>query len=139
MGNSARLLVLTMCLVLPCAALALADPAQDFHAAIADVKAGDVDKALVDITRVIEAGASMEPRNLSNAYNFRGMCLEEKKQFQEALADYTKAIEVFDKAAEAYGNRALLYAKLGDTDKAKADAVAAKRIDRKVKVPTFDK
>ena len=81
----------------------------------------------------------MDARHLSNAYNFRGMCHEAKKEYPQAMADYSKAIEIFDKSSEALGNRSLLYYKLGDMDKSKADAMAAKRIDRKVKVPEFDK
>lgn len=138
MGKSARVFFLALCLVLAASAVALAGPAQDFQSAIAAIKAGDLDKAIVSLNRVIEAGASVPARQLSNAYNVRGMCYEEQQKNQEALADYTKAIEVYDKSSEALGNRALLYFKLGDKEKAKADAVAAKRIDRKVKVPKFD-
>jgi tetratricopeptide (TPR) repeat protein len=139
MGKSARLLFLSVCLVLAGAAVALADPAQDFQTAIAAIKAGDMDKAIVALNLVVEAEASLPARQLSNAYNVRGMCYEEQKKDQEALADYSKAIEVYDKSSEALGNRSLLYYKLGEMDKAKADAVAARRIDRKVKVPEFDK
>jgi Tetratricopeptide repeat. len=139
MGNFSRLLFLLLGLVLGVVTVALADPAQDFAAAVSAVKAGDVDKAMGDIDRVIAVGSSMDARHLSNAYNFRGMCHEAKKEYPQAMADYSKAIEIFDKSSEALGNRSLLYYKLGDMDKSKADAMAAKRIDRKVKVPEFDK
>jgi len=46
-------------------------------------------------------------------------------------------VETDAKLAEAFGNRAMLYMKLGDEAKAREDATAAKRIDRKVKVPDF--
>lgn len=139
MGYVTRVLFLSCCLLLAASAVALADPAQDFQTAIAFIKAGEMDKAIVALNRVVEAGASLPARQLSNAYNVRGMCYEEQKKNQEALADYSKAIEVYDKSSEALGNRSLLYYKLGDMEKSKTDAVAAKRIDRKVKVPDFPK
>jgi tetratricopeptide (TPR) repeat protein len=138
MGRRVRVWGLTLCLLLAPAAQSLADATLDFQEAIAAARAGNMDKAIDAFSRVITAGASLEARNLASAYNMRGVCYEAKKQYQEALADYTKAIETYDKASEALGNRSLLYYKLGDMDKAKADAVAAKRIDRKVRVPKFD-
>lgn len=138
MGRRAWLLLVAMSLVLAGAAVALADPAQDFNSAVTAIKAGQLDTAIQDINRVIAVGASLEPRQLSNAYNFRGMCHEAAKQDQEALADYSKAIEIYPTSSEALGNRSLLYFKLGDREKSKIDAVAAKRIDRKVRVPKFE-
>ena len=46
MGNFSRLLFLLLGLVLGVVTVALADPAQDFAAAVSAVKAGDVDKAM---------------------------------------------------------------------------------------------
>lgn len=138
MRNAVRLLILTFCLVLGLAASALATPETDFKEALTAARAGEMDKAIAAFNRVIEAGASVEASNLASAFNLRGLCYEAKNNLDQAMADYNKAIEIDAKSAEALGNRAMLYMKLGQTDKAKVDAVAAKRIDRKVKVPTFD-
>jgi tetratricopeptide (TPR) repeat protein len=122
------------------ASIALADPTEDYKEGMAAARAGDMDKAIAAFTRIIEAGASgaaLDAKNLASAYNLRGMCHDVRNESEQALADYTKAIEADVKMAEAYGNRAMLYMKLGQVDKAKADATAAKRIDRKVKVPDF--
>lgn len=119
----------------------LAGPTEDFHEAQSDIRSGQLDKAMAAYTRIIEAGVAggvADVKDLASAYNMRGMCHDAKNEAEQALADYTKAIETDAKMAEAYGNRAILYMKLGDVDKAKADATAAKRIDRKVKVPHFD-
>jgi len=125
-------------MLLGLAASALATPETDVREAMTAARAGDMDKAIAAFTRVIEAGTSVEASNLASAYNLRGVCYEAKNDPQQALADYTKAIEIDPKSAEALGNRAMLYVKLGDKDKAKADAVAARRIDHRVKVPTID-
>lgn len=122
------------------ASLCLAAPADDFREGQAAIRAGQIDKAIEAYTRVITAAAAagvVDAKDLASAYNMRGMCHEVKEESELALADYTKAIEADVKMAEAYGNRAMLYMKLGQVDKAKADATSAKRIDRKVKVPDF--
>lgn len=120
---------------------ALAGPTEDYREGMAAARAGEMDKAIAAFSHIIDgnggtAGA-VEAKNLASVYNLRGMCHEAKDELNPALADYSKAIEIDPKMAEAYGNRAMLYVKLGETEKAKADATAAKRIDRKVKVPQF--
>lgn len=126
--------------VLVAATAALAGTHEDFLEGQSAIRAGQLDKAVVAYTRVIDAaqsGTAVDRKDLASAYNMRGMCHDAKNESELALADYTKAIENDPKMAEAYGNRAMLYKKLGETDKAKADAAAARRIDYKVKVPTF--
>ncbi len=140
MRNRLSIVLFASFLAVFAAGAALAGPSDDFREGMTAAKAGDMDKAMAAFSRIIDAagsGAAMDAQNLASAYNLRGMCHDVKNEAELALADYTKAIETDAKMAEAYGNRALLYAKLGDMDKAKADATAAKRIDRKVKVPDF--
>ena len=122
------------------ASAALAGAGEDFREGIAAARAGDMDKAMASFTRVIEDGAKdagTDVKNMASAYNLRGMCHDVKEDLQKALADYNKAIELDAKMAEALANRSLIYMKLGDEAKAREDATAAKRIDRKVKVPEF--
>ena len=119
---------------------ALAGPTEDYREGVAAARAGEMDKAIAAFSHIIDdkSVGDVDAKNLASVYNLRGMCHEAKDELNPALADYTKAIEIDPKMAEALGNRAMLYVKLGETDKAKADATAAKRIDRKVKVPNFN-
>ena len=119
---------------------ALAGPTEDYREGVAAARSGEMDKAIAAFSHIIDGsgtGEAVDAKNLASVYNLRGMCHEAKDELNPALADYSKAIEIDPKMAEAYGNRAMLYVKLGETEKAKADATAAKRIDRKVKVPQF--
>ncbi|OLN31234.1 hypothetical protein DVDV_0022 [Desulfovibrio sp. DV] len=136
MGNRIRTALLLLGLVLAFPAMAQADPTQDYGEGMAAATKGDMNTAIAAFSRII-ANPAVDAKNLASAYNLRGMCHEAKQDLQLALADYTKAVETDAKLAEAYGNRALLYVKLGDEAKAREDATAAKRIDRKVKVPDF--
>jgi len=140
MRNTLRILSLTLCLGLGVIASAAAagELEQDYREAVKAAQGGQMDKAIEIFTRLIGSGADGNTKALSDLYNMRGVCHEAKSELQDALADYSKAIEIDPKSANALGNRAFLYDKLGDKFKAKEDAVAAKRIDRKVKVPAFD-
>ena len=137
MGKRMRCAVMALALILALPGAAVAGPTEDYRQGITAANKGDMDTAIAAFTRIIDSGAGGEVKNLASAYNLRGMCHDVKEDLQKALADYSKAIELDAKMAEALGNRAMLYVKLGDEAKAKEDAVAAKRIDRKVKVPEF--
>lgn len=50
-----------------------------------------------------------------------GECYGETGQYQKAIDSFTKAIETDQKYEPAYRNRAEIYEKIGDTEKAKAD------------------
>jgi|GEM_PF-1167268 len=137
MGKLSRFGALALALSLALPGAALADPNQDYREGMTAATQGDMDTAMAAFTRIIEAVPAIDAKNLASAYNLRGMCHEAKNELELAMADYNKAVETDAKLAEALGNRAMLYMKLGETDKAKDDATAARRIDRKVKVPEF--
>ena len=137
MGKRMRCAVMALALILALPGAAVAGPTDDYRQGITAANKGDMDTAIAAFTRIVDSGAGGDVKNLASAYNLRGMCHEAKNDLQKALADYSKAIELDVKLAEAYGNRAMLYMKLGDEAKAREDATAAKRIDRKVKVPDF--
>jgi tetratricopeptide (TPR) repeat protein len=139
MGTFLRCASLVLALSLLVPGHALADATQDFREGMTAASKGDLDTAMAAFNRIISSNADGDVKNLASAYNWRGLCYEAKNELQLAMADYTKAIEIDVKMAEAYANRSLLYMKLGDESKAREDATAAKRIDRKVKVPNFDK
>ncbi len=132
-----RFVVLTLVVSLALAGVTLANPDQDYREGMTAAGKGDMDGAIAAFSRIIDAGSTVEAKNLASAYNLRGMCFEAKNEQQKALADYSKAVEIDPKSAEALGNRSMLYMKLGEVEKAKEDATAAKRIDRHVKVPDF--
>ena len=57
-----------------------------------------------------------------NAYNNRGVAYLGKDQYDQAISDYSKAIEINPKYANAYNNRGYIYlVKLGNKVKACAD------------------
>ncbi|KHK00938.1 tetratricopeptide repeat protein [Desulfovibrio sp. TomC] len=136
MDGRIRTTLLLLILLLAFPAMAQANPTDDYVQGMAAASKGDMNTAIAAFGRII-ANPAVDAKNLASAYNLRGMCHEAKEDLQLALADYTKAIETDAKLAEALGNRAMLYMKLGDEAKAREDATAARRIDRKVKVPDF--
>lgn len=131
----ARCVPLMVCFMMALSGVALASPEQDYQQGMGALRQGDMGTAIAAFTRIIEANPPIASKNLAITYNLRGMCFEAKNDLQAALGDYSKAIEIDPKLADALGNRAMLYAKMGDTAKAREDAKAARRIDRKVKVP----
>jgi len=139
MGNriGAALLSLVVLLGLALPVMAQTNPNRDYVEGMTAATKGDMDTAIAAFDRIITASPAVDAKNLASAYNLRGMCHEAKNDLQLALADYTKAVETDAKLAEAFGNRAMLYMKLGDEPKAREDAASARRIDRKVKVPDF--
>ena len=60
-----------------------------------------------------------------------GPCLQEKGDFDKAIADYTQAIRLDPKDAEAHFGRGCSYSKKGDHDKAIADFTDAIRLNPK--------
>ena len=73
---------------------------------------------------------------LSQAYLHRGKVFTEKKDFERALTDFTKAIEVEQTLTEAYLERAKLYEKKGEKDKAAADRLKVSELSNKTKDST---
>lgn len=113
-----------------------ADPREEFDRGMRAASTGDFDGAIGVFTSLIDTSQA-QGRNLANLYNVRGLCLAEKGDLQKALADLDKAVELDGKFAEALANRAFIKKAAGDLAGGKADAQAALRFDRKVKVPEF--
>jgi tetratricopeptide (TPR) repeat protein len=87
----------------------------------------DMDGALADFNEAIR----LDP-NLALAYMNRGAIYASKNEFDKAIEDETKAIELklakTEDQSTAYSNRAAAYAGKGDFDKALADADEAIKI-----------
>ena len=67
------------------------------------------------------------------AYNNRGIAYSEQGEFEKAIADLTKAIELDPTDAPAYKNRGDAYWQEGELDKATADYNKVIELD-----PVFD-
>ena len=59
--------------------------------------------------------------NLATIYDNRGNASRDLKQYEKAIADYTKAIELYPKGVLAYSLRGILYGQLGKYNKAIED------------------
>lgn len=84
---------------------------------------GDKPAALEDYTVLLK----LKPEAIF--YNRRGLVYEEMKQFKEAAADYTRAIELMPKWAIPYNNRGFAKMNLKDWNGAKEDLETAIRLD----------
>ena len=65
------------------------------------------------------------------AFNNRGISYKNLGRYDEAIADYNRAIELKPDYAKAYRNRALAYRAIGKPDKAKADKARADELEKK--------
>jgi tetratricopeptide (TPR) repeat protein len=79
-------------------------------------------------TRVIESG-KVNQRDLAGAYNWRGESYRLLKQYDLALADYARSIQINPDSVYPYANRAEVYRMQGKYDLVVADATEAIRID----------
>jgi tetratricopeptide (TPR) repeat protein len=100
----------------------------------ADVKAcfssddGKVTERVVACTRVIESG-KMSQRDLAGAYNWRGEAYRILKQYELALNDYARSIEINPNSVYPFANRAEVYRLQEKYDLVIADTTQAIRID----------
>ncbi len=63
-------------------------------------------------------------RHIVAAVHFMKM----ERRYDSAIADFAEAIRINPKYGEAYYNRALVYEKKGEFDKARADFVRAEKL-----------
>ena len=64
-------------------------------------------------------------------YNNRGMAYRDKGQYDQAISDYNKALEINSKYAYAYNNRGMAYRDKGQYDQAISDYNKALEINPK--------
>jgi tetratricopeptide (TPR) repeat protein len=64
-------------------------------------------------------------QTLAIAYHRRGTAYASKKQYDQAIADYTKALEIDPKYISAYNDRGLAYMSKGNYERAIADVTRA--------------
>src|SRR5258708_24740674 len=87
----------------------------------------DLDRAIAGCTRALEARL---PDNIRSAvYVSRGAVFEKKGDSDRAIADFSEAIRINPRSADAFFIRANAYSRAGDFDRASADYNETIRID----------
>jgi tetratricopeptide (TPR) repeat protein len=103
----------------------------DHKSDVSDCFSGDDSRAADRIkacTRIIESG-QLNKKDLAGAYNWRGEAYRIQKQYDLALADYARSIEINPESVYPYANRAEVYRMQGKFDLVVADATQAIKID----------
>ena len=103
-------------------ATGLAMPALSQSNACLDTK--DYVKAVIACSEAVRAHPA-DPR----AYHMRGTVLAKNGDVGQAIADYTKAIQINAGYVPAYNSRALAYTSMGDYTRALADATMASELE----------
>ena len=67
-------------------------------------------------------------RTNSESFLQRGTVYYEEREYDKAIADFTKAIEIDPKNASGYHGRALVYRATDKTEKAEADFAKAREL-----------
>lgn len=81
--------------------------------------------------RMIPASEGDTPHNRAVLFYDRGNAYKDTKRFDQALADYSKAIEIQPDYGHAYLNRAFVHANLNQAKEAAADAGKSIELDPK--------
>ena len=84
-----------------------------------DGRSSTPDSVFAACSNVISLGA--DAKNLAIAYGKRGNAHHDKGEYDRAIADYTKAVELNANDAVVYNNRGIAYRAKGDNDSAIAD------------------
>lgn len=108
-----------------------ADPLADIRAGNEAFANGKLEKAIADFSRAIESG-DLDTETLALAHNNRGVVLAELGDFDRAIDDYERSLELKPGDPKsvrnlriAYTRRGLAAARLGELDRALADFTRA--------------
>ena len=94
--------------------------AEFFNRGLKNAQLGIPDKAAADF----EEAAWMEPENHEIQFNL-GVAYLSMADFEQAINNFTKAIELRPGVADVYGNRAVAHAAIGEDEKSEADVAEA--------------
>jgi tetratricopeptide (TPR) repeat protein len=89
----------------------------------------DSDTSIAGCTADIKSGAETTSDGLALAYYNRGLSYAHKHDYEAAIADYTKAIELKGGDSKFHDARGEAYYNLGDFSDAKTEFSAALKID----------
>ena len=95
-----------------------------------DCSSIDVDRIIRGCTDVINSRQELR-QTLAIAYHRRGTAFASKKEYDRAITDYTKAIEIDPTHVGAYNDRGLAYTSKGDYERAVADVIKAVELTAK--------
>src|SRR5687767_6757517 len=116
-----------MMMLLVLAGCGLSPAEEKYNSGTDKYNKGDLDGALTDYNEAIR----LDP-NLAVAYMNRGAIFAARNEYDKAIEDSTKAIELkpakVEEQATAYTNRGVAYVGKGEIDKAIADADEAIRL-----------
>jgi len=89
---------------------------------IAWFQKGDIDEAIADFTRVIEAWPGAPVDQVARALTSRAVAWDEKRDLDRAIADYTRVIDTLpgasvERVGEALYNRGLAWSQKRDVDR----------------------
>ncbi len=88
---------------------------------------------IVMVLLLAAGGATMQTElNDAGAYVNRGNAYAKKGQYDQAISDHTKALEINPRFAPAYNNRGLAYKGKGQYDKAWEDVHKAQDLGFKI-------
>ena len=122
-----QIVVLLLLVSVGLTACGLSEAETKYNSATEKLNKQDMDGALADFNEAIR----LDP-NLAIAYMNRGVIYASKGEFDKAIGDETKAIELKPEKTEdqatAYSNRGTAYLAKGDLDKALADVEEAIKI-----------
>lgn len=102
------------------------DPLGDLKKGGIALECREYEVAIDLLSGVINAGG-ISDWDMAKAYNLRGLAYTWLKDCDNALADYSQAIELWPKYGAAYYNRGFTWMKCGDNAKANEDMAMAAR------------
>src|SRR6185295_14536511 len=108
---------------------AAAQQSQNWKWCVNNEKAS-LDLQISGCTAVIQSGKE-SAKNLAVAFMNRGNALDDKGEFERAIADYSQAVRLDPKYTRAFSNRGRLYLNKGNYDSAIADFSRTVKLDPK--------
>lgn len=93
----------------------IAEDTSDCFSAIYSLNENRLDEAITLYSNCIETG-ELNQKNLIVAHNDRGNAYGKKKDYQSALIDFNRVIELNADDSDAFYNRGLTYKKLNNMD-----------------------
>ncbi|MFH1057648.1 MAG: tetratricopeptide repeat protein [Pseudomonadota bacterium] len=126
--KSASLVILFLACLFLAAPAGAAAPVNEIMAGNRAAEKGDLDRAIKHFTAAIESG-KLSKENQAIAYNNRGSALDDKRQVDKAIADYSKAIAINPRYDAAYYNRSYAYERKGKLAEALQDMERAVQLE----------